>query len=262
MKHCKSCNTEKNESDFYMNKARSDGLDVYCKECHSTKVKQRRDKYRSRILINEPAKKICKSCNIEKDNVKFHKTKTNPDGLSNHCKACTGIRFRTDNSIRKDKEAERYINIIEWKPVPSLDNLYLASRCGQILSVSRTRTRSNGRVQTIRQSLIKQYIDSKGYLQFRAYTNSGKRTIRAHRAVYEAWKGPLSSIEDVDHMDNNPVNNHIDNLQAVNRKTHSGFTRERIFDRIREEAYERGHKAGYEAALKQLQSIKERGAGI
>jgi hypothetical protein len=33
MKHCAKCNTTKDESEFYSNRAKADGLHIYCKEC-------------------------------------------------------------------------------------------------------------------------------------------------------------------------------------------------------------------------------------
>ena len=42
-----------------------------------------------------------------------------------------------------------------------------------------------------------------------------------HRIVYNAFKGDLEDGLVVDHIDNNPKNNHIDNLQAITSRDNS-----------------------------------------
>lgn len=39
--------------------------------------------------------------------------------------------------------------------------------------------------------------------------------IRCHKAVYWAWKGAVPAGYEIDHVDGNPLNNHIDNLEAI-----------------------------------------------
>lgn len=39
--------------------------------------------------------------------------------------------------------------------------------------------------------------------------------IFCHKAVYWAWKGAIPAGHEIDHNDGNPLNNHIDNLEAV-----------------------------------------------
>lgn len=42
-----------------------------------------------------------------------------------------------------------------------------------------------------------------------------------HRLVYEAFHGPIPSGCDIDHIDGDPSNNYIQNLQALSRKEHA-----------------------------------------
>ena len=39
--------------------------------------------------------------------------------------------------------------------------------------------------------------------------------IPLHRLIYETFKGPLDPTLCIDHIDNNPLNNRIDNLQQI-----------------------------------------------
>ena len=43
MKTCPVCKIQKNYNDFYKNKARKDGVNVYCIECQKSKSKQKQD---------------------------------------------------------------------------------------------------------------------------------------------------------------------------------------------------------------------------
>ena len=44
MKYCKCCGIEKDESFFYKNKNRKDGLNFYCKDCTNKKQKEYNEK--------------------------------------------------------------------------------------------------------------------------------------------------------------------------------------------------------------------------
>lgn len=135
-----------------------------------------------------------------------------------------------------------------WKPIPSCPG-YEASNCGKIRSLKRLVTRSNGRDHTVPARELALHPDTNGYLQFRAYNTGNKKMVMVSRAVYGAHKEPLSSDLDIDHIDNNPLNNHISNLQALKRSEHGPIT----IQRIREKAF----NEGYAQALKDFNVNKE-----
>jgi len=55
------------------------------------------------------------------------------------------------------------------------------------------------------------YINNMGYMQF----GVGKKKYLCHRAVYEAFHGPIEDDLVIDHIDSNTLNNHLSNLQAI-----------------------------------------------
>lgn len=57
------------------------------------------------------------------------------------------------------------------------------------------------------------YTTLKTYVQFGPW----KRKHAVGKLVWECWKGPIVDGRVVDHKDNNPMNNHIDNLQLLSR---------------------------------------------
>jgi hypothetical protein len=52
-----------------------------------------------------------------------------------------------------------------------------------------------------------------GFWKYADMANFG--VIPCHKAVYWAWKGAVPAGRQIDHVDGNPLNNHIDNLEDV-----------------------------------------------
>jgi hypothetical protein len=57
------------------------------------------------------------------------------------------------------------------------------------------------------------YINNMGYMQF----GVGKKKYLCHRAVYEAFHGPIEDDLVIDHIDSNRLNNCLENLQAISQ---------------------------------------------
>ena len=60
----------------------------------------------------------------------------------------------------------------------------------------------------------------KGYYQVRLYDNSGElgKLQYVHRLVYETFVGKIPEGLEIDHMDSNPSNNTLSNLQLLSRR--------------------------------------------
>jgi hypothetical protein len=60
----------------------------------------------------------------------------------------------------------------------------------------------------------------KGYVQVRLYDNSGKlgKLKYVHRLVYQTFKGEIPQGLEIDHIDSNPRNNNISNIQLLSRR--------------------------------------------
>ena len=128
-----------------------------------------------------------------------------------------------------------------WKAIPSCPG-YEAHSNGSIRSIDRVFIRSNGRPYTHTGQPIKPSVESKGYMQFRPRQSPTRKMCLVHRAVWEAHMGETEL--DLDHINNDPKDNRLENLQAVTRKEHANLT----LDRIKQEAYD----AGYQQAIKDL----------
>ena len=93
-------------------------------------------------------------------------------------------------------------------------NYYLASRCGQILSLKWSKKR-----------ILKLHKLRHGYLNFKLCENNIHKEYSVHRFVYECFKGTIPKGMHTDHCDNNKENNSISNLQLLTpseniRKSH------------------------------------------
>ena len=127
---------------------------------------------------------------------------------------------------------------LNWHPIRSCP-YYEVSDDGQIKSVKRIKIRSNGRRHTTPERVLKQNRDTHGYYHVHPYNLDGKRTTKAvHKLVWEAFNGPTDL--DVHHKDHNPLNNRLDNLEALTRKEHQ----QRYVDDLEQKNYTRGYKEG------------------
>lgn len=103
MKLCKSCDTIKDESEFYKNRRMKDGLGCYCKICESKK-KTERLRRKSRELGKSPRYytldaredrkngiKFCPGCKRKRLLTEFSSNKAARDGIASHCLECSRL---------------------------------------------------------------------------------------------------------------------------------------------------------------------------
>ena len=94
---------------------------------------------------------------------------------------------------------------VEWRPIPSAENLYEASSNGDIRSVKRATTKG---------VILKQYISPKnGYAHVSICIKNRSRTRRVHVLVAEAFFGERAKGQQVNHIDGNKINNAVKNLE-------------------------------------------------
>ena len=63
----------------------------------------------------------------------------------------------------------------------------------------------------------------KKYLKYTLWSKGIRYQISAHRVVYEAFNGPIPEGMEIHHIDGNPRNNHISNLQMVSREENLNY---------------------------------------
>jgi len=107
--------------------------------------------------------------------------------------------------IRENYVKEALLKTTEWKPVKGYENSYEVSDAGLV---------RNSRKELLSPSVSKE--NTNFYIKYNLSKNSKKESIQVHRLVALSFKPITNSNElQVDHLDNNSLNNHISNLEWV-----------------------------------------------
>ena len=95
----------------------------------------------------------------------------------------------------------------EWRPVRDYEGLYEVSNFGRIRSLKFGKTK-----------VLKPGKRRRGYLFVTFLKNSKKKHHSVHRLVFEAFNGKIPDGFEVNHIDENPSNNRLDNLNLMTHK--------------------------------------------
>lgn len=118
-----------------------------------------------------------------------------------------------------------------WKDVIGYEGQYQINSNGEIRSLDRSITQSNGHVISRKGQELKPRLDSKGYY----FVRLGNKNKWIHRMVVESFIRPMDKKEVVNHKDGVKTNNSIDNLEICS----SGYNQKH--------AYENGLRGGQDA---------------
>lgn len=104
----------------------------------------------------------------------------------------------------------------EWKDIKGYEGLYQVSDWGNVKSLDRVITRIDNVKQFFKSKNLKKTKDKNGYLFVALGANSKNKKI--HRLVAQMFIPNPENKPEIDHIDGNPQNNNVENLQWVNRK--------------------------------------------
>lgn len=126
--------------------------------------------------------------------------------------------------------------IEEWRPVVGYEGLYEVSSYGRVRSLDRYCYRlQKGKV-------LSPAKDRYGYLTVTLNCNGKSKTIKIHRLVAQAFLPNPDNLPQVNHKDENKINNIVYNLEWCDAKYNNNFgTRQ---ERYRNTMLERGHWSG------------------
>ena len=102
-----------------------------------------------------------------------------------------------------------------WKDIDEFECLYQISNLGNVKSLNYNRT---GKERN-----LKPLIDKDGYLQVNLYKNGKLKTFRIHRLVANAFLENPDDKSDVNHKDENKINNCLTNLEWMTRKDNLNY---------------------------------------
>lgn len=108
-----------------------------------------------------------------------------------------------------------------WKDVPGYAGLYQVSNYGRIKSLSRKIVRNNKSVN-IGNIIMSQSISNK-YYSVMLYKDNTKKRYLVHRLVAAAFIPNQENFSQVNHKDENKLNNHVDNLEWYTSKYNNNY---------------------------------------
>lgn len=106
-----------------------------------------------------------------------------------------------------------------WKPVnvSGYENLYIVSNYGKIKSLDRIS--KNGTGTFIKKGkLLKNHINNMGYEYIYLINNTNKKKMYVHRLVALTFLPNPENKKEVNHLDCNPLNNKVNNLEWCTRQ--------------------------------------------
>lgn len=110
----------------------------------------------------------------------------------------------------------------EWRPVKGYEGLYEVSNLGRVRSLDRYIDTVSGLGEPYKRfskgRVLKLLYNNKGYLKITLYNGITDKQKQVHRLVAEAFIPNPDNLPEVNHKDQNPANNCVDNLEWCDRK--------------------------------------------
>ena len=100
-----------------------------------------------------------------------------------------------------------------WRDVYGYEGFYQVSNCGNVRSVSRTVQRLNNSDLTLRGRVCSQTLSDKGYLTVGLCRDNRIKRVYVHKLVAIAFVDNPNNLTEINHIDENPLNNRVDNLE-------------------------------------------------
>ena len=104
-----------------------------------------------------------------------------------------------------------------WKDIPNYEGLYQASNLGRIRSLDRVTNYKNKGKCIKKGKILKLYLVH-NYVGCRLMVNGISKNKLVHRLVWTAFNGQIPEGYEVNHLDERPVNNRLENLNLVTHK--------------------------------------------
>lgn len=111
-----------------------------------------------------------------------------------------------------------------WEKIKEAPD-YSVSNFGKVRMDGKTIVKSNGIMATYKSHIVKPSVKKCGYLEVRLITDTNKSIYRLiHRLVLSAFN-PIENMEkmEVNHRDENKLNNNLDNLEWVTAKENCNY---------------------------------------
>ena len=112
---------------------------------------------------------------------------------------------------------EDFFTIEVWRPVVGFEGLYEVSSFGSVRSLPKVHYAIDGRVFHYDGHIVPQYIHN-GYYQVTLKKDGHQHPYTVHRLVAKAFLLNPNGLPQVNHIDENRLNNNVNNLEWVTKR--------------------------------------------
>lgn len=162
-------------------------------------------------------KKKCTKCGEYKTLDNFCVKSKAKDGLNPWCKECSSkINREYRERLKKYKDVFEEVENLEgeiWKDIREYEGLYQVSNLGRVKSLKKEVIRGNHVLPKIYPESLLKPSDNRGYLQVKLCKDKKRKAYSVHRLVAIAFIPNPNNYPMVNHKDENPSNNKLENLE-------------------------------------------------
>lgn len=109
-----------------------------------------------------------------------------------------------------------------WKDIRGYEQVYQVSNLGRVKSLERVVDFGRS-YRTVHEMILKQYIQNNGYVWVGLHKNNTQKRMLVHRLVAMAFIPNPDNLPEVNHKDENPLNNTLSNLEWCTRKYNENY---------------------------------------
>ena len=147
-----------------------------------------------------------------------------------------------------------------WRPIVGYEGLYEVSSYGRVRSLDRYVKCDYEKYRLHKGKVLSPGKDKDGYLSVVLSCNGKHKKIAVHRLVAQAFIPNPDNLPQVNHRDENPSNDNVDNLEWCTAKYNLSYGTRNI--RIKETAIKNGSWSGLSREEYQHQYYLKRKAGL
>ena len=126
-----------------------------------------------------------------------------------------------------------------WRDIQGYEGYYQVSNRGRVKSLERIDNNNH----KVKEKILKMVSDKDGYLIINLYKNGKHKTCRIHRLVANAFLENPNNYPQINHLDENPKNNHVNNLNWCTAKQNNnhGKHNEKVSNALKGKPKEKQH---------------------
>ena len=110
-----------------------------------------------------------------------------------------------------------------WKDIPNYEGLYQISNLGRVKSLDCLVNTRNNKKRKRKGKTLRQHNNGHGYMFVVLSKNNNVKKIYIHRLVAEAFIPNPNNYPQVNHKDENSLNNDVSNLEWCNSKYNANY---------------------------------------